>query len=525
MTGADRTATKGGIMAKSSVRITKRLIGELKPADKERFVWDNELIGFGVRVSPKGLITYVYQYFLEGRTRRFKIGAHGAPWTPETARQEATRLAGLTVSGDDPQQAKIDQRNALSVSQLCDLYLSEGLLTRKESSVTAARCDIENHIKPLLGNRKVATLERSDLEAMLRDIAAGTTARSQKLGFRRLSRVQGGKGAANSALSVLSAALGFAVTRKVRTDNPAIGIRKFPGKKIERFLSPVELARLGETLSAARALGVESAYAIAAVRLLILTGCRKNEILTLKRAHVDAYHRCLRLPDSKTGSKVVHVGAPAMKVINGIDEVVGNPYLLPGKKDGTHVTDLQATWERIRKAAGLEDVRIHDLRHSFASMGAASGDSLMVIGSLLGHRSAKTTERYTHLADHPVKAAADRIADEIARHLDQALDRDVDLTSSSDGGDPFGAYWKSPTGAPAAAADPILGAVIRTEWLDTRAAAARLGYTVGTLQTYRWMGTGPAFRKIGRRVVYAADALDAWIAIQREVEHPLSIAA
>ena len=115
-------------MAKSSVRITKRLIGELKPADKERFVLDNELVGFGVRVSPKGLVTYVYQYFLEGRTRRFKIGTHGAPWTPETARHEATRLAGLTVSGDDPQQAKIDQRNAFSVSQLCDLYLSEGLL-------------------------------------------------------------------------------------------------------------------------------------------------------------------------------------------------------------------------------------------------------------------------------------------------------------------------------------------------------------------------------------------------------------
>ncbi len=131
-------------MAKSNIRVTKRAVGDLKATGKERFVWDNELIGFGARVSPKGLITYVYQYFLEGRTRRFKIGIHGAPWTPETARQEATRLAGLTVSGDDPQQAKIDQRNAVTVAQLCDLYLTEGLLTRKESSVKAARCDIEN---------------------------------------------------------------------------------------------------------------------------------------------------------------------------------------------------------------------------------------------------------------------------------------------------------------------------------------------------------------------------------------------
>lgn len=512
-------------MAKSNVRITKRVVGDLKAAEKERFVWDSELIGFGVRVSPKGLITYVYQYFLEGRTRRFKIGTHGAPWTPETARQEATRLAGLAVSGDDPQQAKIEERKAMTVAQLCDLYLTEGLLTRKESSVKAARCDIENHIKPLLGRRKVVSLERSDLEGMLGDIAAGKTARTQKLGFRSLARVRGGKGAASSALTVLSAALGFGVTRKVRTDNPAAGIRKFPSKKIERFLSPAELAHLGEALSAASALGVESPYAIAALRLLILTGCRKNEILTLKRAHVDVYHRCLRLPDSKTGSKIVHLGAPAIKVIGAIDEVARNPYLLPGKRDGTHVTDLQSSWERIRKTAGLEDVRIHDLRHSFASMGAASGDSLMVIGALLGHRSAKTTERYTHLADHPVKAAADRIADEIARHLDQALATGIDPASSKEGGDPFDTYWVTPTAAPTVAADPVLGAVIRTQWLDTRAAAARLGFTVGTMQTYRWMGTGPAFRKIGRRVVYSADALDAWIAVQPQAERPVPIAA
>lgn len=510
-------------MAKSKVRITKRVILDLKAGDKERFIWDNELIGFGVRVSPKGLITYIYQYFLEGRTRRFKIGTHGAPWTPETARQEATRLAGLTVSGDDPQQAKIEERKAMTVAQLCDLYLTEGLLTRKESSVKSARCDIENHVKPLLGHRKVASLERSDLEGLLRDIAAGKTARREKLGFRRLARVRGGKGAASSALTVLSAALGFGVIRKVRTDNPAIGIRKFPSKKIERFLSPAELARLGEALSAASALGVESPYAIAALRLLILTGCRKNEILTLNRAHVDAYHRCLRLRDSKTGSKIVHLGAPAMKVIRGIEEVAGNPYLLPGKRDGTHVTDLQSSWERIRKTAGLEDVRIHDLRHSFASMGAASGDSLMVIGALLGHRSAKTTERYTHLAEHPIKAAADRIADEIARHLDQALAADAD--PSTDSGDPFDTYWGTPGTVSANAVDPVLGEVIRTEWLDTRAAAARLGFTVGTMQTYRWMGTGPAFRKIGRRVVYSGQALDAWAAVQRREETKGCLAA
>src|SRR5699024_9444161 len=122
---------------------------------------------------------------------------------------------------------------------------------------------------------------------------------------------------------------------------------------------------------------------------------------------IDHYHRCLRLPDSKTGAKVVHVGAAAMRLIETIPAVDGNDYLLPGKGDGKHVTDLQACWERVRVAAGLKDVRIHDLRHSFASVGASSGDSMLVIGALLGHSSPKTTARYTHLSDHPLRSAAD----------------------------------------------------------------------------------------------------------------------
>lgn len=487
-------------------RINKRLTDALKAAGVERIVWDSELPGFGVRVASTGRLTYVLQYRLNGRQRRYKVGTHGSPWTPETARQEARRLFGLIAEGNDPQQAKFDQRAELSVAELCDLYLEEGLLTRKASSVSAARSDIEHHIKPVLGMVRVGSLTRADLEGLLRDIAAGKTARRVKTGPRRLARVRGGKGAANSSLTTLSAALGFAVARGFRTDNPATGIRRFPGKKIERFLSPVELARLGQVLASAASLGVESPFALAAIRLLMLTGCRKNEILTLKRAHIDHYHRCLRLPDSKTGAKIVHLGAAAMRVIEAIPQVVGNPYLLPGKKDGTHVTDLQACWERIRAAAGLEDVRIHDLRHSFASVGAASGDSMLIIGALLGHSSPKTTARYTHLSDHPLKSAADRIAEEIARFLDPQSE-----PGSSEASIP------EPTCVPDApdfGADPILGAVIRTRWLDTRAAAARLRLTVGTLQTYRWMGTGPAFRKIGRRVVYASEALDAWAAAQ-----------
>jgi len=337
-------------MAKSNIHIGRRVVDGLKPTGKDRFLWDDEVIGFGIRISAAGLLTYVLQYSFDGRSRRYKIGVHGSPWTPDTARQEALRLRGRIVEGVDPQHVKLEQREALTVAELCDLYVSDGLLTAKQSSITAAEADIENHIRFLLGNRRAATLEREDLEGMMRDIAWGKTARIVKRGYRRVAYIRGGKGAANSSLGVLSAALGFGVTRKVRADNPAIGIRKFPEKKIEHFLSPAELARLGEALSAASALGVESPYAIAALRLLILTGCRKNEILTLKRTYVDSYHRCLRLPDSKTGAKVVHLGAPAMKVIRDIAEVAGNPWLLPGRKDGTHVTD--------RGGLGNLDIRV-----------------------------------------------------------------------------------------------------------------------------------------------------------------------
>ncbi|OYY77168.1 MAG: hypothetical protein B7Y43_11855 [Sphingomonas sp. 28-62-20] len=493
------------IMADRSVRINKRLIDSIKPTGKDRLIRDADLLGFGARVSALGLITYVFQYRFEGRQRRYKIGTHGSPWTPEMARLEAKRLVGLVAEGIDPQQTKFDERAELSVAELCDLYLAEGLLTRKESSISAARSDIEHHVKPLLGLRRVSSLSRADLEGLLRDVAAGKTAKTVKQGKRRLARVRGGKGAANSTLTTLSAALGFAVSRGLRANNPAIGIRKYPSKKIERFLSPAELARLGQVLASASSLGVESPFALAAIRILMLTGCRKNEILTLKRAHVDHYHRCLRLPDSKTGSKIVHLGMAAMRAIEAIPEVAGNPYLLPGKADGTHVTDLQACWERIRAAAGLDDVRIHDLRHSFASVGAASGDSMLIIGALLGHSSPKTTARYTHLSDHPLKSAADRIADAIASFLDPD-----ELQPGS------AAEIRAQT-SPSEhnlSLSPVLGSVIMAKWLDTRAAAARIGFSVGTMQTYRWMGTGPTFRKIGRRVVYATEELDAWVAAQ-----------
>jgi integrase len=173
------------------------------------------------------------------------------------------------------------------------------------------------------------------------------------------------------------------------------------------------LAKLGEALVAAERVG-ENKRAIAAIRLLILTGARKSEILGARWEWIDIARGYLHLPDSKTGEKLVPLGAPALAVIAAQPRVQGNPYLLPSVKKDMHYVGLPKAWERIRARAGLDDVRLHDLRHAFASVGASGGDSLLVIGALLGHRDAKTTQRYAHLQDDPVRAAANRISGTIA---------------------------------------------------------------------------------------------------------------
>jgi integrase/predicted DNA-binding transcriptional regulator AlpA len=491
-------------MSERRVRLTRKIVEGAEPGPRELKIWDADVSGFGVRIRPGGHRGYILQYRFAGRTRRYQIGAHGSPWTVETARERARILVGQIAGGEDPLDIKIASRTELTVAQLCDLYLAEGLATRKETSVASARSDIENHIKPLLGTKRARLVVRQDVDHLLAAVAAGKTRTTVKTAKKRgLSRVRGGTGAANSSVVTLSAAMGFAVARGIRHDNPAFRVRRFPEKKLERFLSPAEIARLGEALAAAEAVGVESPSAIAAIRLLVLTGCRKNEVLTLKPAFVDRHHRCFRLPDSKTGHKIVHIGAPALKVIDGICPEGSNAeYVLPGEWGEGHFVNLQRPWERIRAAAGLDDVRIHDLRHAFASLGAATGDSLLVIGALLGHRSAKTTHRYAHLAEHPVKDAAARISAEMSRLLGD----DVPVVEAGSAAPSLDAG-----AGETARAQSLLGRVSQTRWLPTEAAAAYLGLSVPTLHTYRWGGVGPVSRKIGRRVVYAQADLDEWI--------------
>jgi len=199
--------------------------------------------------------------------------------------------------------------------------------------------------------------------------------------------------------------------------NPRKRIKKYPEKKRERFLSAAELQRVGEVLSEMEAERIEMPSAIAATRLLMLTGCRLNEILTLQWQHVRLRAGELHLPDSKTGKKIVQLGDAAVAVLRAMPRLEGNAWVITGRLEGARLTDLQPFWQRVRARAGLNGVRIHDLRHTFASVAAAKGMSLPMIGKLLGHTQVQTTARYAHLAMGTVREAANDVSKLIASRL------------------------------------------------------------------------------------------------------------
>ncbi len=409
------------------VKITKRAVDAAVPGSRDAFLWDTDQIGLGLKVTPAGARIYVLQYRIGRRLRRYTIGRHGAPWTPEAARQEAARLLGLIAAGTDPADAKAASRSELTMTELCDLYLSEGCATKKPSTLVTDRRNIERHIKPLLGRKGVRAVTVGDIERFQRDVAAGKTAADVRTRPRGRAIVAGGQGVAVRTLAVLGAIFTFAVKRKLRPDNPVRGVERFRGQRKERFLTIGELAQLGDALTAAERDGF-SPVAIAAIRLLVLTGARKSEILTLRWAWVDFERSCLRLPDSKTGAKAVPLGAPALELLASLPHVENNPHVLPGENTGGHFVGLQKAWARLRERAGLSDVRVHDLRHSFASVAVAGGDSLYLVGKVLGHRQARTTEAYAHLQDDPVRAVADKTARSIAAAMSGQTAEVVELT-------------------------------------------------------------------------------------------------
>ncbi|WP_456304855.1 tyrosine-type recombinase/integrase [Acetobacter oryzifermentans] len=220
---------------------------------------------------------------------------------------------------------------------------------------------------------------------------------------------------ANRTLGVLSKMFSLADLWGIRTDglNPCRGVQRYKEEKRERYLTQEEYARLGATLDETK----DMPEAVWAIRLLVLTGCRLREIQTLQWSHIFFDQSELRLPDSKTGAKIVQIGQAAINIIKSVPRLEDNPYVIAGRKKGGYLTDLQKPWRRIRKAAGLEDVRIHDLRHSFASDALEMGADLTMIGRMLGHSDIKTTARYAHLKRENVRLSTNLVSEKISAAL------------------------------------------------------------------------------------------------------------
>jgi integrase len=404
-------------------KITKRSVDQLSPTDHAEVVlWDDELRGFGLRARRGGAKTYILHYRVgagrRGELRKLTIGRHGSPWTPHTARVEAKRIQGLVAAGEDPAHTKSSERRAMTMAELCDLYLVEGSAHKKPSTLKADRARMLHHVKPLLGRKAVHKITRAEIERMMVEVKEGTTATSVAKDASRPagSLPTGGRGVAAQCVALVSTLLSFAVTRGLRTDNPAKGIKKPAVRKMERFLSHEEISRLATALEK-ETLTSQNPYPSAAILLLLLTGARRGEIVGLQWQNVDFERRCLRLPDSKSGAKVIYLNEPAIAIIRSLPRLSDNLYVIAGRSPGAALLGLDKIWNRIRTGAGLRDVRLHDLRHSFASMAVGDGLGLPIVGALLGHKHATTTARYAHLAADPLRAANEKIGIKLATAL------------------------------------------------------------------------------------------------------------
>jgi integrase len=403
---------------------------EVRALSPDEIVWDAAVAGFHARRQRGPAVTYaVFYRTKEGRQRWHKIGRHGAPWTPEMARDEAVRILGSVADGADPAAEKHAVRKAKTVAELCDLYLTDAeagrLLTRrkatkKPSTIATDRGRVERHIKPLLGRLTVAAVDRTDIERFMYAVAEGETAAKIKTKARGLARVRGGRGTASRTVGLLGAIFTYGVRHRMRPDNPVHGVMRFADGRRERRLSDDEYAALGVALRQGAAEGIWPA-AIAAARFLALMGWRSGEALALKWSDLDIARRTARLPDTKTGLSIRPLSHAACDVLRGLPRIGTAELVFLATRGDGRMIGFPKLWARIVKLGGLPaDVTPHTLRHSFASLGADLGYSEITIATLIGHRGQSITSRYTHTADSVLLAAADAVANRTAELMGDA---------------------------------------------------------------------------------------------------------
>lgn len=407
-------------------KLTKTILDNAELRDKPYFIWCSDLPGFGVRVFPTNKKSFYVDYYNQaGQRKRMSIGGFGK-LTVDDARKLARINLGDVLKGDDPALERKTRRTSLTVSDLCDDYITaatKGLIIgrggkpKKQSTVATDKSAVDAHIVPLLGKKLVIDLVRADIVKFIRDVTAGKTAKdiapSGKL--RGRIRISGGAGIATRTTATLGAILSYAVSEGIIETNPTYGVKKPVIGKRERRLRPEEYRAFGKALREAE----EKAWqGVAALKLAAFTGCRIGEIENLKWSEVDLTNTLLTLEDSKTGKSVRPLGTPAVALLKSLSKTSNHKFVFPSDRlEDRPYAGIKRFYRGIFKAAGFDDVTPHVLRHSFASVGADLGFSDSTIGAMLGHTGSGITSRYTHRLDSVLIAAADKIAEEVERQM------------------------------------------------------------------------------------------------------------
>jgi len=396
--------------------LTKRALDAAKRGEKEFFLWCDGLAGFGVRVYPSGKKVFIAQVRVGRFQRRVKIGPYG-PYTVEKARERAEAIIRAAAEGRDPQRERTDAKRALTVGELCDEYLDAAcaglVMTRfkrpkRPATVAIDEGRIARHIKPLIGTIPACNLRRGDVQRMADAIGKGKTAGTFKGKPRGRAVVTGGTGTAARVVELLGGIFTWAEKRElVPGPNPAHGVETARGEAKDRVLSGDELTALGKALNAGPA-----PMAAAALRLIALTGLRREEVCGLRWSETDLSGCCLRLESSKTGRSTRPIGKPARELLRSLPRL-SDQWVFPNRTD-TGRADLKASIAQLFDAAGITDARSHDLRRTFGSIAADEGYSDATIAELLGHSRRSVTQRhYIRRPDAALVAAGDRVSQRI----------------------------------------------------------------------------------------------------------------
>ncbi len=414
------------------MKISKSVVDGAEPRAVRYIIWCEELPGFGLRVEPSGSKSFVARYRAEGRgrgapQRQTTVGRYGVI-TLAQARAAATKVLAKAELGLDPAGDLAAKRREMKVAALVDLYEAEGCVVQRgvrqgepmkptTKAYTLAR--LRHHVVPLLGARRVSEITEGDIERFVRDVAAGKTAKDEKVGPRRRVIVRGGEGAARKVVRDLSAVLSFAQRRRIISANPVAtaSVRKTDNQR-RRFLTTDEVKRLGKALDDLEAEGTNR-KALDITRLWALTGCRRNEVAGLEWSSVDLVRGLLILEDTKTGQSVRPLAAPAAALLTVLrDKAKADAkWVFPGERGDGFFQGTKRIWPTVVKRAALQGVTPHTLRHTLGSAAASGGEALLLVGAILGHSNARSTAIYAHIDRDPARLAADRATAPIAAAL------------------------------------------------------------------------------------------------------------